>query len=363
MSFTRIEHGGGAVETTLQSSITNADTSLVLVASTGWPTGSTGPFYLVIDPDTTSEEKIKATSRTSATLNSLTRGVDGTSAVAHSAGATIRHDFTALEADEANQAVVATLGTVTTKGDLLAATGAGALARVAAGANALPLVADSAQSTGLKYATGGLTVPGGGTGATTLTNHGLLVGAGASAVSGITAGTDGQLPIGQTGANPAFTTVSGDVTITAGGVTAIGTAKVTPTMIAAPWCIKSAAVTGGPTSGTTELTLTTLNLAAQTYAYTLDVAAFWTVSGSDTGDVFKFRVYVDGVLKGVAHYQAPSVNEDKTLSIPCITPVAISAATTCAVTVKVQRTSGTGTLTEEAAGVVTARAYFGTSTL
>jgi hypothetical protein len=41
--------------------------------------------------------------------------------------------------------------TVTTKGDLIAATGSGAVARVPVGVNGLALVADSTQSTGLAY--------------------------------------------------------------------------------------------------------------------------------------------------------------------------------------------------------------------
>lgn len=41
---------------------------------------------------------------------------------------------------------------VTTKGDLVAATGANALSRVAAGTNGQVLTADSAQSAGIKWA-------------------------------------------------------------------------------------------------------------------------------------------------------------------------------------------------------------------
>lgn len=47
-----------------------------------------------------------------------------------------------------------------------------------------------------------VTVPNGGIGATTLTNHGILVGAGTSAVSGLTALTNDQLILGSTGVNP-----------------------------------------------------------------------------------------------------------------------------------------------------------------
>lgn len=50
--------------------------------------------------------------------------------------------------------------------------------------------------------TGTLSVVDGGTGAATLTQYGLLVGAGTGAVSGLTAMTKGQLAVGQTGANP-----------------------------------------------------------------------------------------------------------------------------------------------------------------
>lgn len=46
------------------------------------------------------------------------------------------------------------VGYVTTKGDILAATGSGAISRLGAGTNNQYLVADSAQATGLKYVTG-----------------------------------------------------------------------------------------------------------------------------------------------------------------------------------------------------------------
>lgn len=56
--------------------------------------------------------------------------------------------------------------------------------------------------------TGTLIVGNGGTGATTLTSHGVLVGAGTSAISGLTVGTNGQVLLGSTGANPAFGTLT-----------------------------------------------------------------------------------------------------------------------------------------------------------
>lgn len=152
MAFARIEHAGGAAISALQTDIGSGDTSLTLTVSTNWPTGGVGPFYLVIDQGLSGEEKILATARSSNSLTGLTRGVDGTSASAHSAGAVIKHIFTAVEADEANQTAHGTLGAVTTKGDLLVGSASQALARLGVGSDGLPLVANSGATNGLNYA-------------------------------------------------------------------------------------------------------------------------------------------------------------------------------------------------------------------
>lgn len=153
MSYARIEHAGGAIVTTLATGITSGDTSLTLAASTNWPSGSTGPFYLVIDPGLAGEEKILATARSSVTLSGLTRGVDGTSAAAHATGAVIQHVFSSSEADEANALVKATLGTIAAKGDTLTGSAASTLSKTAVGANDTVYVADSAQTGGVKWST------------------------------------------------------------------------------------------------------------------------------------------------------------------------------------------------------------------
>lgn len=59
-------------------------------------------------------------------------------------------------------------------------------------------------------------------GASSLTNHGILLGRGAAAIGAAAAMTNGQLIIGATGADPAPQTVTGDVAITAGGVATVG---------------------------------------------------------------------------------------------------------------------------------------------
>jgi hypothetical protein len=51
-------------------------------------------------------------------------------------------------------------------------------------------------------------VAGGGTGATSFTAHSLLLGQGTSAITALGAATDGQLPIGSTGADPVLATLT-----------------------------------------------------------------------------------------------------------------------------------------------------------
>src|SRR5690606_17449484 len=78
--------------------------SFTIDDSTGWPDGSGGDFFVVIDPGTASEENVRCSARSEVTVTVATsgRGADGTSATSHSAGATVQHCFTALDADEAN---------------------------------------------------------------------------------------------------------------------------------------------------------------------------------------------------------------------------------------------------------------------
>ena len=81
-----------AVETLLQSSIPaqsqgQSNTSFIVASVSGFPSV---PFTLVVDPDTSKEEVVTVTATNSTTLT-VTRGEDGTQAVAHSAGAVVRH--------------------------------------------------------------------------------------------------------------------------------------------------------------------------------------------------------------------------------------------------------------------------------
>jgi hypothetical protein len=81
-----------AVETSLQSSIPAqsqgvSNTSFIVASVSGFPSV---PFTLIVDPDTSKEEVVTVTAENSTTLT-VTRGEDSTQAVAHSAGAVVRH--------------------------------------------------------------------------------------------------------------------------------------------------------------------------------------------------------------------------------------------------------------------------------
>ena len=146
---TRRSYAGAAPACTLTNSITAGDTSALLTGDvTNWTTTASGPFFMVIDPGLSTEEKVLVGSRTGSSLSSITRGQDGTTAASHAAGATAYPVFTATDADQAN-AVAATL---TTKGDLLVTTGS-VLNRLAVGTNTHVLTADSSAANGVAWAT------------------------------------------------------------------------------------------------------------------------------------------------------------------------------------------------------------------
>jgi hypothetical protein len=91
----RRQYAGGAKPTTLAGNLggSTADLSISGTDFANYPDGSVGPFYIVIDRGQVTEEKILCVSRSSNVITvydtGLTngRGNDGTSVVAHSAGA------------------------------------------------------------------------------------------------------------------------------------------------------------------------------------------------------------------------------------------------------------------------------------
>jgi hypothetical protein len=158
-----------SVETTLASGISNVATSMTVAAGTGTSllggvTITSGDqFTVALDPDTANEEIVFITASSTDTFT-IDRAEAGTSGVAHSAGATVKHvltsdDLTFYTTGVATANAAVPKSTVTTKGDIIAATASSTVTRLAVGANDTVLTADSTTATGLKWATaaGGLT--------------------------------------------------------------------------------------------------------------------------------------------------------------------------------------------------------------
>ena len=144
---TRRSYAGAAPACTLSSDIAAGATSFSITGTTtNWPTTATGPFYMVIDPGLSTEEKVLVGARTSGSLSSVTRGVDGTTAASHVTGATCYPVFTAVDANDANLLA----SRLSAKGDLISSDGSDPT-KVAVGSNNTRLVADSAQTSGIKW--------------------------------------------------------------------------------------------------------------------------------------------------------------------------------------------------------------------
>lgn len=90
-----------SVETTLASGINSSVTSMTVASGTGsallggvtLASNNVDQFTVALDPDTTSEEIVFITASAADTFT-IVRGRAGTSAISHSAGATIKHVLT-----------------------------------------------------------------------------------------------------------------------------------------------------------------------------------------------------------------------------------------------------------------------------
>ena len=111
--MTTRKYSSRSQQTTLTGALTSSGTSATVVSGTailGGTTISAGEtFTAVIDPDTALEEIVDVTAVSTNTLT-ITRGVDGSTGQAHSAGAVVRHMAIGRDYREANTHIEATTG-------------------------------------------------------------------------------------------------------------------------------------------------------------------------------------------------------------------------------------------------------------
>jgi len=104
--MTTRKYSSRAQQTTLSSSITSGDVTMTVGSGAnlmGGKTPAVGETYtVVIDPDTALEEIVDVSNYASGNTLTITRGIDGSTAVAHSAGAIVRHMVIGRDLSEAN---------------------------------------------------------------------------------------------------------------------------------------------------------------------------------------------------------------------------------------------------------------------
>lgn len=105
MSVQRREISGGVIAQTLSSNISNSSTSISVSDGSTFPTGALNPFVIVIGRATADEEKILVSSRSANTFTVSQRGYDGTTAVAHTAGALVDHVLDAVAVQSMNTTI------------------------------------------------------------------------------------------------------------------------------------------------------------------------------------------------------------------------------------------------------------------
>ena len=153
-----------SIETTLAGSLSNSATTMTVAAGTAsgllggitLAAGNTDIFTVAIDPDTSNEEICYITANSGNDFT-IVRGQAGSTAISHASGAGVRHVLTSSDLIYFRDGVATADGAiaksiVTTKGDLIAATGSGAVTRVGLGTNGYILTADSTQTAGIKWA-------------------------------------------------------------------------------------------------------------------------------------------------------------------------------------------------------------------
>ena len=173
-----------SVATTLNAGINNSATSIVVATGTGaalmggvtLAAGNVDSFGIALDVDTQNEEIVWVTNVSGDTLT-VVRAQAGTSAIAHTAGATVKHVFTGNDATFFTTGTATADGavaksTVTAKGDLIVGTASGVVARQGVGTDGYVLTSDSTLTNGIKWSAasaGDVTL----TGTQTLTNKTL----------------------------------------------------------------------------------------------------------------------------------------------------------------------------------------------
>ena len=96
-----------AIDTTLTGAVNDSATSITVASVSGFP--ASYPYTLALSYDTAGEELVNVTAAAGLTLT-IVRGQDGTSGVAHDAGAQVKHVASARDYREPQEHIAASSG-------------------------------------------------------------------------------------------------------------------------------------------------------------------------------------------------------------------------------------------------------------
>ena len=258
--MTTRKYSSRAQQTTLSSPITSGDGTMTVGSGAnlmGGKTPAVGETYtVVIDPDTALEEIVDVSNYASGNTLTIARGIDGSTAVAHSAGAIVRHMVIGRDLSEANTHIEAVTGHGVTAGAIVGTTNTQVLTNKDLSSATNTLSSSVVTLTGTQTLTNkSLTSPTiTGTGAIAGTFTGNITGNVTGNVSGTSGSTTGNAATATALATARTFQLTGDVE--ASGVTFDGTGNVSLTTVIGTGAIVNADVNSSAQVAYSKLNLT-----------------------------------------------------------------------------------------------------------